>query len=149
MSTVQLVLVLIAAVAVPLLVAGTVLTVVLKRKSRAAEAELGAELAAEPAALGPEKGIYRGSTGSYPKVVGNGTIALTERRILFRKTVGRGIDVPLSDVVGVSTAPTFNRSRVGGQTHLVVHTHHGDVAYFVSDMAVWVRAISQRAGSKA
>lgn len=149
MSTPVFVVVLVLSIGIAVLLVVTTLLVVLTGKARKASAALAAELLAEPPVLGPENGIYRGSTGSYPKVAGNGKIALTERRILFRKTVGKGIDVPLSDVTGVRTDKTFNRSRVGGKVHLVVNTHHGEVAYFVGDLDAWVRAISQRAGSRA
>jgi hypothetical protein len=120
----------------------TVLVAVLTRKATAARAQLAAELALEPAILGPESGSYRGSTGSYPKVQGNGQIALTAHRLLFRKMVGIGIDVVLADVTGVKVSKTFNRSVVGGRVHLVVQTHKGDVGYFVSDTDTWVRAIT-------
>src|SRR5690349_2180620 len=50
-----------------------------RRRSRRIEAELAAELAGEPPLIGPEKASYRGGSGPYPKVKGNGVIVLTER----------------------------------------------------------------------
>lgn len=118
----------------------------LLRKGKLARRDLEQELQTEPALRGPESGVYRGTTGStYSKVLGNGRVALTARRIVFVKLTGGRVDVPLDSITDVSTAKTFNRSRVGGNVHLVVHTRHGDVAYFVRDPDGWVAAIRQAA----
>lgn len=113
----------------------------LAHRSRAAAAALSTELAADPPLRGPESAVYRGSTGSYPKVAGNGRLALTASRLVFRKLVGKGVDVPLSAVTGVSTAKTFNGSVRSGATHLVVHTATGDLGYYVRDLDAWTAAI--------
>ena len=142
----MLVVVLVLSILVPLLVAGAIFAYVLVRKIRSKRTALAAELQTEPALRGPESGIYRGSTGAYPKAFGNGLIALTQRRLIFRKMLGVGIDVALADVTGVTTQKTFNRSVVGNRVHLVVHTRNGDVGYFVSDNPAWVAAIRHAAG---
>lgn len=132
------------AVGVPLLVIAlgvTVLVTWLRGKSRATRAALAAELAAEPALRGPESAVYRGSTGGYSNVSGNGQIALTAQRLIFRKLVGKGVDVPLRSISEVSKAKVFNKSVRGGQEHLVVHTSRGDVGYLVPDTDAWLAAI--------
>jgi hypothetical protein len=114
-------------------------------KSKATKAALAQELAADPALRGPESAIYRGSTGGYSKVMGNGQIALTQRRLIFRKLTGGAVDVDLTDVTGVQTSKSFNRSVVGNRVHLVVSTANGDVGYFVSDTDGWAAAIRSAA----
>jgi hypothetical protein len=125
------------------IVAAFVLVLVtwLRGKSRTARAQLAEELAAEPALRGPESAVYRGSTGGYSNVSGNGQFALTRNRLIFRKIVGKGVDIPLRSVSGVSKAKVFNKSVRGGSEHLVVHTHTGDVGYLVVDTDAWVAAI--------
>jgi len=135
-----LVVVLIAVGAALLLGGG--LAAFLVSRARRARARLAGELAREPAVRGPEPGIYRGSTGGYSQVMGNGQIALTEQRLLFQKVVGGLVVVPRRTITGVSTAKSFNRSVVGGRTHLVVHTSSGDVAFFVTDLDGWVATLA-------
>lgn len=132
----------------PVVAAGIIATgliVWLRGRVRASRARLAAELAAEPTLRGPESGIYRGSTGGYSNVFGNGQIALTTRRLLFQKTVGSLVAVDLSAITGVRTDKVFNRSVVGGRVHLIVQTRTGDVGYFVNDTEAWKRATSAAA----
>lgn len=111
------------------------------RRVKRAKDEMAAALAGEPALRGPEPGVYRGSTGAYSHVSGNGQIALTATRLIFRKILGKHVDVPLAAIISVSTAKTFNGSVRGGHTHLVVHTRTGDLGYYVTDLDGWVVAI--------
>ena len=133
---------LVLSIVLPLLAVAAVLLVVLRRKATSRRAELQHILDTEPALRGPESGIYRGSTGGYPKVLGNGLIVLTAQRLLFRKLVGVGIDVALRDVTGVRTQKVFNGGVVGNRMHLVVSTRTGDVGYFVNDNEAWTAAIN-------
>ena len=119
----------------------TTLIVWLRHRFRRARAQLAALLADDPALRGPESAIYRGSTGGYSQVLGNGQLALTAHRLLFQKGLGSLVEVHLADVTGVRTAKTFNRGVVGGRTHLIVVTHKGEVGYFVTDLDAWVAAI--------
>jgi hypothetical protein len=130
-------------VSIVAVVGGAVLVLVLwlYRKSGAVRARLADELATEPAVLGPEPGVYRGSTGAYPHSFGNGHIVLTARRLMFRRLVGAGVDVDLAHITDVTTQKVFNRSVVGTRVHLVVHTPTGDVGYFVKDNDAWIAAI--------
>ena len=111
-------------------------------RARKSRARLAGELARDPAVRGPEPAVYRGSTGGYSQVLGNGRIALTEQRLLFQKAVGSLVVVPRRSITGVSTAKVFNRGVVGARTHLVVHTATGDVGFFVTDLDGWVAALS-------
>jgi hypothetical protein len=126
---------LLAAILVPLIV-------LLRRRARRAREQLAVDLAAEPPLRGPEKAVYRGGTGDYPKVNGNGMIALTQRRLLFRIMVGTSLDIALGAITGIREATSFRRSVVGGQVHLIVETATGEVGFFVGDNAAWVAAIT-------
>lgn len=139
--------VLLAVIVVVLAGTGVAFGLWLHRKSVAGRAELDAELVSEPAVRGPERGVYRGSTGTYSKVKGNGTIVLTARRLMFRKATGGRVDVPLADVTRVDQQKVFNGGVVGTRVHLVLHTHHGDVGYFVTDPDAWVAAIEDAVGT--
>jgi hypothetical protein len=130
------------AIGVPLVVAAVVLALVLRRKVHAVQAAVARELEREPAVRGPESAVYRGSTGAYPKVFGNGVVVLTASRLVFHKFVGAGVDVPLAEVTGVRTTKAFNGSVVGNRVHLVVETRAGEVGYFVGDTEAWVKVIT-------
>ncbi len=110
-------------------------------RADAAREELAAAIGDEQVLLGPAPANYRGSTGGYSKVKGNGTLALTPTRLLFRKVVGGPVDVELDAVTGVTRAKAFAGSVVGGHEHLVVHTTNGDPAWYVPDLEQWQAAI--------
>src|SRR3954452_11429963 len=71
-----------------------------RRKTRRFESELDAEIeaAGQPVGIPREKAIYRGCSGTYGAVKGNGTILLTDRRLVFRKLSGGVVEVPLAKV---------------------------------------------------
>lgn len=119
----------------------SVLGALLGGRADAARRHLAEAIGDEPVLLGPAPANYRGSTGGHPRVKGNGTLALTPTRLLFRMVVGGPVDVDLASVTGVSTAKAFAGSFVGGQTHLVVHTTTGDLAWYVPDTEQWRAAI--------
>lgn len=137
-----LILVLVASIIVPVGVALTVLITMLVRKNRALHRDLDAELASAAVVLGPESAVYQGTTGDYPRVKGNGLLALTTDRLVFRKLLGKGIDVERARITGVRVAKSFNRSVVGGRVHLVVATPSGELGFIVTDTDEWVRALS-------
>jgi hypothetical protein len=126
--------------AVVVIVAG--LAAWLVSRARRAWARLTGELARDPAVRGPEPAVYRGCTGGYSQVRGNGRIALTGQRLLFQKVVGGLVVIPRRTITGVSTAKVFSGGVVGGRTHLVVHTHTGDVGFFVPDLEAWVAELT-------
>lgn len=121
-----------------------------RRKREAFEVAFAADLAAsgERIVRGPSSGVYRGATAHYGVVVGNGTIWLTDRRLVFHKRSGGVVEVPVARIVGTHQAKSFNGGRVGGQTHLVVSTSDpAEVGFFVDDDQGWATAIAAaRAG---
>jgi hypothetical protein len=119
-----------------------------RRKARAASAKLAAAIESETAIRPPEKGIYRGATApGYPVVNNNGTIALTDRRLIFVTTTGNLIDIPAADIIGVREAKVFKAAVRGGRSHLIVQLRSGEIAFYVSSNPDWIHAItSLRAG---
>jgi hypothetical protein len=114
-----------------------------RRRSQRIEAELAAELAGEPPLIGPEKAMYRGGSGPYPKVKGNGVIVLTDRRLILRMVVGKDVEVPRDEITGARETKRFRGAVVGGYTHLVVATASGELGFFVADSAAWLAALDR------
>jgi hypothetical protein len=121
------------------------LFVFLSRRRRRVAARIAADLAAEPAVRGPESAVYRGGTGHFPRVNGNGKILLTSRRLIFRIAIGTDVELALSDIDGVREARVWQRSVRGGYTHMVVRTPAGEVGFFVNDTAGWIAALETAA----
>jgi hypothetical protein len=114
-----------------------------RRRWRIATAKLAAVIASERSIRQPEKGVYRGSTAAgYPVVNNNGTIALTERRLIFITLTGKMIDIPVSEIVGVREAKVFKASVRGGRSHLVVRIRSGEVAFYLASNADWINTIT-------
>jgi hypothetical protein len=91
---------------------------------------------------GPEKAVYRGGTKPFGAVKGNGTLILTDRRLVFRKLTGGLVEVPTNMITGIRRSKGFRGSRVGGMTHLVVATADpAEVGFFVQDLPAWERAL--------
>lgn len=107
-----------------------------------ADLRAGAAVSGECFVAGPEKAVYRGGSGTYSAVKGNGTIVLTDRRLVFRKLSGGVVEVPTQVITGVRQSAAFRGSRVGGATHLVVTTNEqAEVGFFVEDAVTWERAL--------
>jgi hypothetical protein len=121
-----------------------------RRKARETLDGLRRELdsTGERVILSPASAVYRGaSSGSpYPKAKGNGVAALTERRIVIRRLVGKGIEIPVSEIVGVRDDKWFLRAYAGGQPHVIVKTSSGaEVGLFVDQHAAWMEALRKLA----
>jgi hypothetical protein len=114
-----------------------------RRKARAAAAELATTIESETVVRPPEKAIYRGATApGYPVVNNNGTIALTDRRLIFLTVTGKIIDIPRTEIIGVREAKAFKTSVRGGRTHLIVQMPAGQIAFYVSSNIDWMNAIT-------
>lgn len=108
-------------------------------------AEFQAEAAAsgETVVAGPEPANYRGGTGARSSVKGNGTLILTDRRLVFRKASGGIVQVARATITGTREESTFLGSHVGGQTCLVIETSEpAEVGFFVTDLATWHRLLA-------
>jgi hypothetical protein len=116
-----------------------------RRRASAAKARLAAAIEAEATIRPPEKGVYRGATApGYPAVNNNGTIALTDRRLIFITVTGKIIDIPRAEITGAREAKVFKSSVRGGRSHLIVQIPAGEIAFYVSSNADWINAITSR-----
>jgi hypothetical protein len=114
-----------------------------RRRARAAKVRLAAAIEAEATIRPPEKGVYRGATASgYPAVNNNGTIALTDRRLIFITVTGKIIDIPRAEITGAREAKVFKSSVRGGRSHLIIQIPAGEIAFYVSSNADWINAIT-------
>jgi hypothetical protein len=118
----------------------------LRRRARRTRDALSAELMTEPAIRGPEQALYRSGSGPYPRVKGNGYLALTRERLVFRILVGKSVAVPLGEITGLREEKWFRGARTGGHIHLIVETTRGELAFFTSHNAAWISAIKSAAG---
>jgi hypothetical protein len=148
MTTEQVVLLVVVAIGVVVLI-NLAIWIPVRRRLRAQPAQLSAELASagEHIVLGPEAGIYRGGTASsYPKTGGNGTIALTDRRLAFRRALGGPIDIPISQVGAVRKDRWFRSGARMGQVHVIVGLRSGgEVGFYVRDADAWLAALGTQA----
>jgi hypothetical protein len=114
-----------------------------RRKARAASAQLATTIESETVVRPPEKGIYRGATApGYPAVNNNGTIALTDQRLIFLTVTGKIIDIPRTEITGVREAKVFKAAARGGRSHLIVQIPAGEIAFYVSSNVDWINAIT-------
>ncbi len=128
-------------IVVPGLVLAAVLLRVVRGRARSAGAALAAELEADPPVLGPEQVLARTVVGEVPPVAGNGVLALTSSRLLFRTSTGAGVDVMIADVTGVRLAESVDGLAEPGRIHVVVETAAGERAFLVDDGHRWRKAI--------
>ena len=121
-----------------------------RRRLRAQPGQLREELAAagDHILLGPEPGIYRGGTASgYPRSGGNGTIALTDRRLAFRRAIGGPIDIPTAQIASARKDRWFKSGARMGQVHVIVGLRSGgELGFYVRDADGWLAAL-ESAGS--
>jgi hypothetical protein len=114
-----------------------------RRKSRAAAAQLASAIESETVVRPPEKGIYRGATApGYPGVNNNGTIALTDRRLMFLTITGKIIEIPRTEIIGVRESKAFKGAVRGGRSHLIVQIPSGEIGFYVSANVDWINALT-------
>ena len=120
------------------------------RKLRRLPELLREELAGEQLLLGPERADYRGATQTYGRVKGLGVAALTDRRLAFRKAIGKPVDVPVDQIAGVREDRVFLRSVAGGRRHVIVQLADGtEVGYFFAANEPWLGALRELAERRA
>jgi hypothetical protein len=107
--------------------------------------DAGVAAGAETVIIPREGCVYRGGSGSYSAVRGNGSAALTSGRLVVRKGTGGVIEVPLDQITGAHEAKVFLGSVVGNRVHLVVETDSGaEIGLFVDDNSRWLAALNNR-----
>ncbi len=108
--------------------------------------QLGQELilGGEPPILGPEVAHFAPGQG-FGVVKTDGTLALTEARLIFRKPFGGEIILPLADVARLEETTTFRGNWKGGRKFLVVRLRDGREAAFIArDNTRWLAELRAR-----
>lgn len=85
--------------------------------------------------------------GSTTRRFDMGQLALTERRLVFYRTVGGPLALTRAEIAGARPEKWFRHARAIGRPHLVVKTTAGDeYGFMVRDPAAWITALASRSG---
>lgn len=127
----------------------TVLLLVVRHKFRKLATEFRERVrqAGENLIIDPQSCVYRGADREFGNVKGNGVIALTNRRIMFRKLTGQQIEIDCSQISKVSVENTFKGETAfaTGASHLVVETNDGNrIGFLVKNAENWIEKLHVR-----
>jgi hypothetical protein len=113
-----------------------------QRVGRVMRRELAA--AGDRIELGPVRCSLR---GDLPKQFDMGQLALTDRRLVFYRTVGAPIEIPRADLASARPEKWYRHARRFGEPHLVVTTHSGtEYGFMVKRTNRWLTALASRSG---
>jgi hypothetical protein len=108
------------------------------RTGRVMRRELAA--AGDRIELGPVRCSLR---GDLPKQFDMGMLALTDRRLVFYRTVGTPISIPRDDLASARPEKWYRHARRFGEPHLVVTTHSGmEYGFMVKRTTRWLTALA-------
>lgn len=103
--------------------------------------------AGEIVTLRPRTAVFRGSAAGGSMVRGNGVLIVTEKRLIFRKLFGRGVEIARSEIAGVSDRlKRLPRSakKASGEV-VVIHTNdRNQFSFLLPDADVLRRALAQK-----
>lgn len=131
-----IILLLIAAVVV-----AVILTIYKKQKINLKDEinKSGEDILIEPSVV-----LYQGGN-SFVSSKTFGVIALTNRRVIFRKPLGADIEQPISHIAKVSETEWFRGNRRAGKKFLVLENNSGrEIGFIVDNPVHWIREISAR-----
>ena len=119
------------------LVAGGALALV-RRQAAALRAEI--QRSGEQLVLGPSMAHYQ--TASLVGTMFTGNLALTDRRLVFRKITGGDVVLPLSDLRSVTEGLWFGgRTRNGRPWLILTRTDDSQVGFMVRPHKEWMHAV--------
>jgi hypothetical protein len=92
-----------------------------------------------------ERSSFHGSTGgAYGNIGGIGILAVTNRRVVFRKAAGSPIDIPVDAVAAVELLTSWRGRRRAGWRFVAFRTKEGAQVVFSSrgaDVERWARGV--------
>ena len=92
--------------------------------------------------VGPEIGFYQGMIRRIISTETYGVIALTDRRLVFRRPIGGNIDIPLSQIAEISENKWFAGNYRGGYKFLILKLADGtEKAFQVKHHDGWMQAL--------
>jgi hypothetical protein len=99
----------------------------------------------EKLVIGPETGHYTAMIRGIIATQSYGVIALTDRRLIFRKPIGRDIEIPLSQIAEVSENKWWAGNYRNGRLFLIVKLADGrETAFQVKNHERWMRELRSR-----
>jgi len=137
------VLVVVAIIAVVGILSLLVLRVRLRRQG--ADLRRALERSGERLLFGPEVGYYQGTIRGIVSLSTYGVIALTDHRLVFRKPLGRDIDIALSQVAAIAENKWFAGNYHGGRKFLILRLADGtEKAFQVKNHDGWMHELGSR-----
>ena len=103
--------------------------------------------AGETLIAGPEIAFHQGSIGGIISMKMYGVLAMTDRRVIFRKPLGTDITIPLSSVAGLAESKVYRGNYRGGKVFLILTCTDGSqFAFIVKAHASWHSELASRIG---
>lgn len=91
--------------------------------------------------LGPQNGYYAKIKGRV-SVRSMGVMALTNKRLIFRVMFGKGFDIPVDDIVGISGAKWFQGMYRNGREFLILKLRDGsEIGFQTGNQQSWEEQI--------
>lgn len=91
--------------------------------------------------LGPQNGYYAKSKGIMA-VKSMGVMALTNKRLIFRVMFGKGFDIPIEDIVGISGNVWFQGMYRNGQEFMILKLRDdSEIGFQTKDHRAWMDQI--------
>lgn len=98
----------------------------------------------ETVLIGPDIGFYQGSN-TLISLKTQGVIALTDRRIVFRKPIGADIEIPFTQITKVSENDWFRGNYRAGKKFLILKLADGlEIGFMAKDHNRWIKEITTR-----
>ena len=95
--------------------------------------------------LGPVRANYQGWNGRFGVAKTAGTLALLDRRLLFKRPLGPDIVIPLADVSEVSDTVTLGSRKHTSEIYVSLKLRGESwVVFLVPNAGKWISAISDR-----
>lgn len=92
----------------------------------------------------PENSEYAGGPRRFGWARGSGVLALTDRRVIFRRVFGGPVEIELGDIASVSEAAWYRGVYKAGRRHVILHLKEGaKVAFMVRDASPWLEAFDK------
>lgn len=91
--------------------------------------------------LGPQNGYYAKIRGRV-SVRSMGVMALTNKRLIFRVMFGKGFDIPVDDIVGISEAKWFQGMYRNGREFMILKLRDGsEIGFQTGNQQSWEEQI--------
>lgn len=121
------------------------LLVLVRFRGQAARLKKALERSGETTLFGPEVGYYQGTIRGIVSLSTYGVIALTDRRLVFRKPLGEDIDIALSQVAEIAENKWFAGNYHNGRQFLILKLADGTQrAFQVKNHDGWMRELGSR-----